>query len=219
MDTNTLEPKITRVASRFDTIATQDVIQKTADGLKERGIEPIIVGSSAEALAKIKELISAGASVMNGASRTLEQIGFVEYLKAGKHGWNNLHEVILAEKDPAKQGALRKQGVLSDFYLGSAHALAQTGQFLVASNSGSQLPHIVFTSPNIIFVVGAQKIVSTLDDAFKRLEEHVIPLEDDRMMQVYKAHTYPSKVVIFNREPAFLGRKVRMIIVPEKLGF
>lgn len=203
----------------YNILAERKIIDETIKNLATNNAEGIFVQNKEEALAKIKELVPAGASVMNGSSVTLEQIGFVDYLKEGKHGWNNLHDGILAEADPAKQGALRKQATLSDYYLGSVHALAQTGQFIVASNSGSQLPHIVFTSPNLIFVVGAQKIVPTVDAGMKRLNEYVIPLEDNHMMEKYGVHTFPSKVVIFNRENPMIQRKVRVIIVNEILGF
>jgi len=46
---------------------------------------------------------------------------------AKSHGWNNLHESILAETDKTKQDLLRRQALLSDYYLGSVHALAQDG--------------------------------------------------------------------------------------------
>jgi len=203
----------------YNTLAKKEVIDETIKNLAVNGIEGIFVENGAAALAKIKELIPDGASVMNGASVTLEQIGFVNILEKKEHSWNNLHDGILAEKDPAKQAMLRKQAVLSDYYLGSVHALSQTGEFIVASNSGSQLPHIVFTSPNLIFVVGAQKIVASLEEGMKRLQEHVIPLEDVHMMEKYKVHTYPSKVLMFRKEQSYLGRKVRMIIVGEALGF
>lgn len=156
---------------------------------------------------------------MNGSSRTLEEIGFVAYLKEGAHGWNNLHEAILAEKDPAKQAALRKQSVLSDFYLGSAHAVAETGEIVIASNSGSQLPHLAFTSPNIILVVGAQKITSDLDSAIARVKEHVFPMEDARMKEAGMDGSFISKLLIINREPSFMGRKAHLLFVNEKLGF
>lgn len=203
----------------YTTLASREVFDQVIKNLAENNVEGIFVATKEEALAKIKELIPAGASVMNGSSKTLEQIGYIDYLKEGKHGWNNLHDGILAEKDPVKQGTLRKQAVLSDYYLGSVHALSQTGEFLIASNSGSQLPHIVFTSPNLIFVVGGQKIMPNLDEAMKRLQEHVVPLEDARLMQAHNMHTYPSKILTFKREAVFLGRKVRMIIVGEALGF
>jgi len=156
---------------------------------------------------------------MNGSSRTLEEIGFVNYLKEGKHGWNNLHEAILAEKDQGKQAQLRKQSVLSDYYLGSVHALAETGEFLVSSNSGSQLPHIAFTSQNLIFVVGVQKIVPTLADAFDRLEKYVVPLEGERVQKAMDMGTYSSKILIVNKEQPFMERKSHIILVNEKLGF
>lgn len=186
-------------------------------GLAGRGVEAVVVETKADALMKIKEYIPAGASVMNGASTTLEQVGFVEYLKAGEHGWNNLHAAILAEKDPITQAQLRRASVLSDYYLGSVHALAETGEFIVASNTGSQLPHIVYTSPNLIFVVGSQKVVSTLEAAAKRLEDYVIPLEDKRMMAAYNMHTTLNKIVVWKGESAFTGRKARMIIVKEEI--
>src|SRR5579872_4290872 len=145
----------------YETLATADAVAKTIAALKEHGMEGEYLQTRADALNRIKELIPAGASVMNGSSRTLVEIGYVDYLKSGTHPWNNLHAAILAEKDSAKQAQLRKQAVLSDFYLGSVHGLSETGEAVIASNTGSQLPHIVFTSPNIIFVVGAQKITPT----------------------------------------------------------
>lgn len=203
----------------YDTLATKEIITKTTTALNINGIETFVAEKGSAALEKIKELIPKGASVMNGASRTLEQIGFVEYLKSGQHGWNNLHEAIIAEKDKTKQMMLRKQAVLSDYYLGSVHGLTENGEFIIASNTGSQLPHIVFTSPNLIFVVSTKKIVPTLTDAMTRLEEHVIPLEDKNIMDKYNIHTASSKIVIFKRENPRMGRKVRIILVNENLGF
>ena len=204
---------------QYNTLATKESVTKTVAALKEHNVEAIIVTNKEEALAKIKELIPSGASVMNGSSVTLEQIGFVDYLKSGTHPWNNLHTGILAEKDPAKQGELRKQAVLSDYYLGSVHALSETGEFIIASNSGSQLPHIVFTSPNLIFVVGTQKITPDLDSALKRVREYVLPLEDAHMKSLGAPGSAISKLVIFEREPTFLKRKVIVIFVNEKIGF
>ncbi len=203
----------------YKTLASIDVIHHTMKALSDRGFVPELIASRGEALARIKEFIPVGATVMNGSSRTLEEIGFVTYLKEQAHGWQNLHETILAEKDPAKQKELRKQAVLSDFYLGSAHAIAETGEIVIASNSGSQLPHLAFTSPNIILVVGTQKITSDVHTAISRLEEYVFPLEDARMKAVGMGGSFISKVLILNREQTFMGRKVHVLFVNEKLGF
>ncbi len=203
----------------YEALANPAAISQTIHALAEHGLEARLVRDRAEALEKVQGLIPQGASVMNGSSRTLEQIGFVDYLKAGHHGWNNLHEAILAEPDPKKQRVLRAQSVHSDYYLGSVHAVAATGQLVIASNSGSQLAPIVFTSRNLIFVVGAQKITPDLDTALARVREYVLPLEDQRMKDVGMGGSAISKLLIVEREPAFLGRKVHVVLVNEKLGF
>ncbi|MDE1970264.1 MAG: lactate utilization protein [Patescibacteria group bacterium] len=203
----------------YHILANKEAVEKTIRGLADRGMEGIAVDARAEALAHIISWIPKGASVMNGASRTLEEIGFVDYLKTGTHGWNNVHAHILAEQDPMRQALLRKQAVLSDYYLGSVHAITEDGELVIASNSGSQLPHIAFTSPNLIFVVGTQKITSHLEDAMKRVREYVLPLEDQRMKSVGMGGSAISKLLIVEREQPFMKRTVRIILVNEVLGF
>ena len=107
----------------------------------------------------------------------------------------------------------------SEYYLGSVHALTETGEFIVASNTGSQLSHIVYTSPNLIFVVSTKKIVPTLPLAMNRLMDHVIPLEDAQMKRKYGVGTAPNKILTFTGENPMMKRKIRMILVNEDLGF
>ncbi len=82
----------------YKTLAGDETIKKTIASLESRGIKAMVVNNRAEALEQIKLLIPKGASVMNGSSRTLEEIGFIDFLKSGRHGWQNLHEEILEEK-------------------------------------------------------------------------------------------------------------------------
>jgi L-lactate utilization protein LutC len=203
----------------YNTLASKETVDKAVSALASKNIETIVVNTGAEALEKIKKLIPPGASVMNGSSVTLEQIGFIEYLKSGDHGWNNLHAAIVAEKDPVLQSALRKQAVLSDFYLGSVHALTETGEMVIASNTGSQLPHIVFTSPNLIFVVSTKKIVPNLAEGMKRLEEYVVPLVNKQTLEKFGVPTSLNKIVIFKNENPRLDRHVHMILVESDLGY
>lgn len=202
----------------YETMPAAETVEKTAAALKERNFNPIIVGTKEEALEKIKSLIPAGASVMNGSSTTLNQIGFVDYLKTGNTGWNNLHETILAEKDQAKQMELRKQSILAQYFLSSVQAITEGGQLLLASASGSQMPSLVFSSENVILVVSANKIVPTIENALARLKEYVFPLEDQRMKGTGAPGSVIGKVLIYEREinPA---RKINIILVNEKLGF
>lgn len=202
-----------------DVLATPEIVEKTAAALRGKNYQAHVVADKTSALDKIKELIPSGASVMNGASVTLEQIGYIDYLKSGEHSWEDLHAEITAVNDDAKRKQLRREAVTSDFYLGSVHGLAENGEFIVASNTGSQLPHVVYTSPNLIFVVGTQKIVPTLADAINRLEEYVVPLEDKHMQDLYGVHTHISKLLLFKDESPMNNRTIHIILVNEQLGF
>lgn len=203
----------------YNILATEESIKKTSDALAANGFHAEVVATKAEALEKIKSLIPAGAEVMNGASVTLEEIGFAEYLKEGEHPWKNLHAGVTAEADPQKRAALRKQAINSEYYLGSVHAVTETGEMVIASNTGSQLSHLVFTSPNLILVVSTKKIVPSMADAFKRLEEHVIPLEDEHMKKLYGKGTQNSKTVILHKENQMMKRNVLVLFVKEDIGF
>lgn len=203
----------------FNELARKESVETTVAALKSHNYAVVVVQSGNEALETIKKSIPDGASVMNGSSVTLEKIGFVEYLKSAAHKWNNVHAAIVAESDAAKQAELRQKAQLSEFYLGSVHALSETGEFIVASNTGSQLPHIVFTSQNLIYVVSTKKIVSSLDEGMKRLTEYVVPLENTHMQEKYGTGTQLNKIVIVKGESSHSNRKITFILVEESLGF
>jgi L-lactate utilization protein LutC len=215
--TDLVKPAV--VTSKYAELASNEVVAKTIETLATRNFHATLLTDGKAALEKIKELIPAGASVMNGTSTTLEQIGLIEHLKSGTHGWNNHHEAILAEKDPAKQGLLRRQLTASDYYLGSVHAITESGELVISSASGSQLPSLAFNSTNLILVVGTQKITSSLATAFERIEKYVIPLEDVRMNKVYGFGTSHNKTLILRNESTAMGRTVHILFVPENLGF
>ncbi|MEK7595171.1 MAG: hypothetical protein AAB443_01065 [Patescibacteria group bacterium] len=67
--------------------------------------------------------------------------------------------------------------------------------------------------------MSTKKIVSTLEEAIKILNEVVIPLEAVNMKQKYGMGTQLSKLLIFKKENPMMGRKVRLILVEEDLGF
>lgn len=203
----------------YTTLASPQTVATTQKALEAKNYQVKLAASKTEALELVKQLVPSGATVMHGSSVTLEQIGYVEFLQSAQHGWVDLHAQVNAENDKDKRALLRKQSILSDYYLGSVHALMENGDYLVASNTGSQLPHVVYSSQNLVYVVSTKKIVPNLDEAFKRLESHVIPLEHEHMQQLYHMPTTLNKIVISKGESPMIGRTVTFILVAEDLGF
>ncbi len=201
-------------------LPAQERIHRTVEAVTARGINAELVETKEDALARVKTLIPAGAVVMTGSSLTLTQIGLNDVLISGQHPWRNFKADLLAEKDPAKQAALRLQGTLAEFYLGSVNAIAETGELVFASATGSQLPAYAYSSRNVIWVAGAQKITPTLDDALRRVREYVLLLEDQRQKSLgNKAGSFIGRILILEREPPFLRRNLTLILVNQILGF
>jgi L-lactate utilization protein LutC len=204
----------------FDAIADAERIQRTTEALQSRGITAEVVQDGKEALGRLRELIPAGASVSTGASLTLKEIGFEELLVSGAHPWKNLKAEFLAEKDPARQQLLRRQSVLADCYLGSVHAVSETGEVVIASQTGSQLSPYAYAAKSVIWVVGAQKITPSLDEGIRRVREYVLPHEEKRMRDLTggRIGSRIGKLMIFEYEAPFLNRKVTLLLVKQKLG-
>jgi L-lactate utilization protein LutB len=202
----------------YSVLATQAQIDRTVAAVKARGISVEVVNSGADALARIKQLIPAGATLSTGASMTLRQIGLEDLLISKQHPWVNLKDAVLAETDRAKQAELRRQSILAQYFLGSVHAIAETGEIVVASATGSQLAPYAYASPNVIWVAGAQKITPTLEEAIQRVREYNYPREDQRMKETGASGSMIGKLLIFEREAPYLNRHLTLLLVKEVLG-
>lgn len=202
----------------YTQLATSDQIQQTIAAVQARGVKVQLVDTAAQALEKVQQLLPDGATVMTAASETLKTIGLEAMLKAKAHAWVNLKDALLAETDPAKQGVLRVQSTIAEYYLGSVHAIATTGEIVVASNSGSQIPSYSFSSKNVIWIAGVQKIVPTLEDGIRRVREYSLPREDEKMKAMGYRGSGIGKILIFEMEPPHLQRNVNLILVNQSVG-
>ena len=196
-------------------LAEDSIVEKTANALKQRGIEVFIADTREDAKKKVLELIPEGAEVMNVTSVTLDEIGVSkEIMESGRY--NSIKKKIMSIDQKEMRQAMRRMSSVADYVVGSVHAVTQEGQVTIASASGSQLAPYAFGAANVIWVVGTQKIVKNLDEAFKRMKEYSFPLEDARARKVYGMGSSINKILILERE--WPGR-IKLIFVKENLGF
>jgi hypothetical protein len=201
----------------WDSLAAKEIVEKTVSALKNNGISAYSVKDSSEAKKKALDLIPKGSEVMTMTSVTLDSIGLSSEINdSGKYDSvrNKLNKM-----DRNKQGKeMQRMGSAPEYVVGSVQAVTQDGKLLMASATGSQLPAYVYGSNKVILVVSTQKIVENIDQAMKRVYEHVLPLESERAKKAYGvAGSFVSKVLIFNKE--FTADRVHIILVNEKLGF
>jgi hypothetical protein len=120
--------------AKYGQLASEESIVKTKAALEANGHEVSVLSNKVEAFEFLKKLIPPGVSVNNGHSTTLEEIGFIEYLKTATE-WINVHGEILAEPDMVKQSVLsRTKGFTVDYYLSSAVAITEDGAIVSIIN-------------------------------------------------------------------------------------
>jgi hypothetical protein len=211
-----LDKTTAQVNTEFARLASDEQIERTAKALEARNIKTIIAENGEEARRIFFELVPEGAEVFLGASVTLETLGIKDTIdSSGKY--DALRPKMFA-MDRATQGRqIRKLGAAPDYAAGSVHAVTESGQVMIASNSGSQLGPYASGAGKVIWVVGAQKLVKDLDEGMRRLEEYTVPLEDVHMQQLYNSHTNLSKLLIVNKE--IRPDRITMIIVKEEIGY
>ena len=198
---------------KYGRLADDSAIARAVESLKRNGISAEVVRDGKEAKERLLKLIPEGAEVMNMTSATLDSIGASKEIAEGPL-FDPVRRKLGAPGDKAEK---RRLGAAPEWAVGSVHAVTEDGKVIVASATGSQLPAYAYGAGNVVWVVGAQKIVRNLEEGLKRVEEYVFPLEDERARKVYGVGSGINKLLILNRE-VNPGR-IRMIIVKEKLGF
>jgi LUD domain len=198
-------------------IPDEKELKETIKAIELRGINVILVDNKIEALERIKKIIPKGSSIANGGSTTLAEIGFVDYLKEGDHGWKNLHNEVLKENDLSKQTDLRRKMDTADYFLGSVNAISKNGELVACDASGSRVSAYPFAAKNLLIVSGYQKITNNLEEAMKRIREYVFSLENERAKKVYGVGSTLGKWVIIEKE--MFPNRTTLILVKEKLGF
>ncbi|MCX6067574.1 MAG: LUD domain-containing protein [Chloroflexi bacterium] len=197
-------------------LASDAQIERTVKALEANGINAEVVENGAKAREKVAELLPAGAEAFISSSTTLNVLGITD--DVDKSGRYDSLRVKLSKLDYQTQGReMNKLGAVPEYVLGSVHALTETGVAIIASATGSQLASYASGAAKVIWVVGSQKIVPTVEEGMKRIEEYTYALEDARALKAYGMHSTIAKLLIVNREVA--PGRITIVIVKENVGF
>jgi acyl-CoA hydrolase len=200
---------------RYAVPAARARLEGVAAALAERNIDARVLADQASVRAEIDRLIPDGALVYTTTSRTLDELGVTDEVRhATRYRATRTHTETL---DPATQmDEFRRHVSTMDVVIGSVHAVTEDGQVVVASASGSQLASYSFGASRVIWVVGAQKIVPDLDDAFNRIQRHSLPLESVRLQEAYGMPSYVGKQLVISQDQP--GRTT-MLLLEDAIGF
>ncbi|HEY3880960.1 MAG TPA: LUD domain-containing protein [Trebonia sp.] len=203
-------------AASFTDPVPAERLERAAAALAAHNFAVEILDDAAAARARVGELIPAGASVFTAASETLQLSGIEEDIsRSGRY--DALRTRGLAMDRATQMDEIRRLLASPDVIVGSVAAVTETGALVAVSASGSQLTGYAGGSAQAIFVVGAQKVVPDLSTALRRVEEHCLPLENERAMRVYGGPSAANRVLILNAEPR-PGRGI-VLLLREAIGY
>lgn len=211
----TTSPTLTGSSGPFTRPAERSAVERTADALRERGFDVAIAATRGEAKRLVLDRIPHGADVHTGASVTLGELGIIDEVE-GSGRYNALRPHAFSMDRATQAREIRKLTGTPDTFLASAAAVTEDGRILIASASGSQMGPIASGAEHVILVIGIQKLVANLDQAYRRLEEHVLPLEHARAQLAYGMGSAINQTLVLSAG----GRgRISVILVPEAIGF
>ena len=194
----------------------QAVIERTVAGLKSRNVDAVVAENGDEARQILIDMIPDGAEVFKSTSETLDTIGYSDYIRETDR-YKNLYLAISEEPDRDRQRDLRRLASVAEYYVGSVHAIAETGEVIVASGSGSQLGAYVYGAKTVIWVSGVQKICPSLDDALARVKGFSVERHHEWAVAQGRVAAPLGKLMIFENEQN--PDRIKMVLIKESLGW
>jgi acyl-CoA hydrolase len=206
----------TATPDRFTTLPDERTLQATVTALEEHGFSVEVVGDLGAARAAVLARIPDGSSVMTNTSVTLAETGIADAINDGGGRWESARNAMFALDFATQAQEMKAIGGQPDYALGSVHAVTAGGTLVIASASGSQLASYAWGAANVIFVVGAQKLVPDLPAAHQRIYAHSLPLEDARAQAAYGQHSQVGKILEIHQE---LPGRIHIVLTRQPVGF
>jgi hypothetical protein len=205
----------TSAPDRFTTLPDDETLESTVVALEEHGFSVEVVDDLDAAREAVLVRIPGGSSVMTNTSVTLQETGIEDAINGGGP-YDSIRNKMLALDFGTQRQEMKALAGQPDFALGSVHAVTREGTLVIASASGSQLAPYAWGAANVIFVVGAQKVVPTLDAAHERIFQHSLKLEDARALAAYGQNSSVGKVLEIHEE---LPGRIHVVLIRRPVGF
>ena len=152
---------------------------------------------------------------MTNTSVTLAETGIADAINDGG-AYDSARNKMFALDFATQAQEMKAIGGQPDYALGSVHAITRDGTLVIASASGSQLASYAWGAASVMFVVGAHKLVPTLEAAHQRIYQHSLKLEDGRAMAAYGQHSQVGKILEIHQE---LPGRIHIVLIRQVVGF
>jgi hypothetical protein len=205
----------TNATDPYTELPDDETVEATVLALEEHGFSVDIVSDLDAARDTVLARIPEGSVVMTNTSVMLQETGIASAIDDGGR-YESARNRMMALDFATQLQEMKAIAGQPDYALGSVHAISRDGTLVIASASGSQLASYAWGATNVIFVVGAQKLVPNLEAARLRIIEHSLRLEDARAYAAYGQNSRVGKILEIHQEDP--GR-IQVVLIRQTVGY
>ncbi|WP_313340167.1 LUD domain-containing protein [Sedimentibacter sp.] len=198
---------------------------KLKENFKNRNIDVKYFDSLDDVKLYLLNTVPLECKVGIGHSGTLQKMNITNLLI--QRG-NVVYDKELAKnKDESK--AIKKEALLSDWYISGSNAVTVDGRIINVDHSGNRVAAITFGPDKVVIVVGVNKVVDTVEEGVKRVKNIAGPLNAKRAgynppcVELNKCVDCSSKERVCNYLSIVEGQtdcnRIKLCIVNEECGF
>ena len=150
------------------------VILQTIKALKSRGFNPSYANDKKEAKDIILKMLPENSTIGIGDSTTLYQIEVIPEIES--RGYKVVHpfQVNIFQENGNHFENMLRESIFQDIFITGANVVTKEGMIVSIDGGGYRVAGTVY-SRKVILVVGQNKIVENLNEAFQRIKKVISP--------------------------------------------
>lgn len=156
----------------------EERIKETIFNLQKNNMAGFYVENIQELFSLLSTLLVEGERIGCGDSVTLEETGVFEYLRNENFIFYDKHQPNLTSE---KKRAIYLKNFDADTFITGTNAITIDGHLFNIDGNGSRVAPMIYGPKQVIVVVGANKLVDTVEDAVCRTRQVAAPLDAKRL--------------------------------------
>ncbi|MDP2661855.1 MAG: lactate utilization protein [Dehalococcoidia bacterium] len=148
--------------------------------LKSHNVDAWYVSGRSEARDMILGMIPESASIGLGDSVTMEQLEVMSTVRAGNYHLFDRYRKNISPPGVQDDGLNKYRALTADIFLTGANAITMDGKLVCVDGAGTRVAPMLFGPKKVIVAVGANKIVRTVEDGIRRVQEVAAPMNARR---------------------------------------
>lgn len=147
-------------------------IQKLFKNLEKNKIQPLFAETKEDAVKLVKDMLFDGCVITWGGSMSVIECGIDKLLRDEKYCFMDRGRAGITHEE---QQECFKASIGADFFFCSANAITEKGDIVNVDGLANRISSIAFGPKKVVMIVGVNKIVYDLKEAFLRVKKIAAP--------------------------------------------